>query len=266
MVSRERHLAQSHLRDSIEAKLEPIIERSLRRSITKVLAANDLGTFANLHADDALTAALLPDRFGLLLSSWQHEVETSLTGALLAAWRTAAAAIMGTLPDGLEPVIGPNVRDVRAARFFGTIRNRLIGVGDNAYQDVVAALRTTLESGGSPEKAADAVRRELGVSYRRSRVIARTETGAALGDANNSIAEELAEHDIVSERIWLATIDQCGPGGRTRPTHCEAHMQRRPPGVPFLVGGYALMFPCDPDGPAQEVIQCRCDVLLDVTS
>jgi len=49
---------------------------------------------------------------------------------------------------------------------------------------------------------------------------------------------------------------------RTRPTHRTADGQRVPLAAPFQVGGFELMFPGDPAGPPQEVIQCRCSALL----
>ena len=57
--------------------------------------------------------------------------------------------------------------------------------------------------------------------------------------------------------FWLATSDS-----RTRPTHRAAEGQRVPVGQPFIVGGAELRFPGDPSGPPQEVIQCRCTMLL----
>ncbi len=49
---------------------------------------------------------------------------------------------------------------------------------------------------------------------------------------------------------------------RTRPTHHAAEGQRVPVGAPFVVGGFELRFPGDPSGPANDVINCRCTMLL----
>ena len=57
-------------------------------------------------------------------------------------------------------------------------------------------------------------------------------------------------------KVWLATDDS-----RTRETHDLADGQRTLMSEPFRVGGAALMFPGDPRGPAQEVINCRCSLL-----
>lgn len=74
-------------------------------------------------------------------------------------------------------------------------------------------------------------------------------------DAFAAAAEE--EPDLELERLWLATDDS-----RTRTTHRTSDGQRTPIGQPFTVGGFELRFPGDPSGPPQEVIQCRCTMLL----
>jgi len=60
----------------------------------------------------------------------------------------------------------------------------------------------------------------------------------------------------VTGKGWLDT------GGNVRPTHLEATRRYLddpiPIDQPFIVGGFALMFPSDPDGPPQESINCNC--------
>lgn len=48
---------------------------------------------------------------------------------------------------------------------------------------------------------------------------------------------------------------------RVRPSHWAAHMQVQPLATKFRVGGFELDHPGDPDGPAHEVINCRCSLL-----
>lgn len=67
-------------------------------------------------------------------------------------------------------------------------------------------------------------------------------------DAFRAFAEETGEE---LERVWLATEDS-----RTRETHRLADGQRVGMDQPFVVGGFPLMFPGDPAGPPQEVINC----------
>ena len=56
---------------------------------------------------------------------------------------------------------------------------------------------------------------------------------------------------------WIATADN-----RTRPSHLAAHMRYGenpiPIEEPFIVGGAELRYPCDPLGPPEESVNCRC--------
>ena len=55
------------------------------------------------------------------------------------------------------------------------------------------------------------------------------------------------------EKVWIATNDE-----KTRPSHVEAHGQRVPLDALFAVGTDDLEYPGDPNGSAEEIINCRC--------
>jgi uncharacterized protein with gpF-like domain len=83
-------------------------------------------------------------------------------------------------------------------------------------------------------------------------MIARTETLAA----TNFAAYAVYSHFAVPSKRWVGTLDE-----RIRDTHAAAHDQVVPLDEPFKVGGARMMFPGDPDGPASEVINCRCTLV-----
>lgn len=95
----------------------------------------------------------------------------------------------------------------------------------------------------------------------RARTVARTEVVGAynggLYDAFSMIVE--ADPETTWVKRWLATEDH-----RTRPDHKDADGQTVPWGQPFTVGGFSMMYPHDPAAPPQEVINCRCTMLLEV--
>ena len=104
--------------------------------------------------------------------------------------------------------------------------------------------------------------RERYVKY-RAEVIARTEALRAVNSGLTDSFRQFTADGVIPEgeveREWMATFD-----GRTRPTHQAAHGQTTGLNTPFIVGGYALMFPGDPDGPPQETIQCRCTTAINI--
>lgn len=58
-------------------------------------------------------------------------------------------------------------------------------------------------------------------------------------------------------KTWVTTGDN-----HVRQTHQEAEGQEVGINDVFQVGGSTLMYPCDPDGSAEEVINCRCAMVL----
>lgn len=89
--------------------------------------------------------------------------------------------------------------------------------------------------------------------YRRE-MIARTETMRA----SNAGSYEIYDVAGVQSREWLATGDN-----RTRETHLMANGQVKPMGIPFIVGGYPMMYPGDASmgAPPGEFINCRCTII-----
>jgi hypothetical protein len=87
------------------------------------------------------------------------------------------------------------------------------------------------------------------------RDVARLSGYQAAGVQNAAVitAAKLSEDEL--EKTWIATID-----GKTRNTHFAADGQRAPLAGSFTVGGASLRFPGDPDGPPDEVANCRCRV------
>lgn len=95
----------------------------------------------------------------------------------------------------------------------------------------------------------------------RARTVARTEVVGAYNGGLHDAFTMIVDNDPGTEWMhrWLATDDQ-----RTRPDHVDADGQLQPFGHPFTVGGFQMMHPHDPDGPPQEVINCRCVELLEI--
>jgi SPP1 gp7 family putative phage head morphogenesis protein len=87
----------------------------------------------------------------------------------------------------------------------------------------------------------------------RAMLIARTETMASI---NFGQITEYASQGIENKE-WLATMDN-----DTRDTHLKMDGQVVGMNEPFITeNGDELAFPCDPSGPADETIQCRCTIL-----
>lgn len=99
---------------------------------------------------------------------------------------------------------------------------------------------------------------ELGEWEWKARRIARTEAHGAREGGTLAAAQamELATGEKHYKR-WLSTDDL-----RTRLTHRVADGQMVPLASPFLVGGFPLQWPGDPEGPGHETINCRCTLMI----
>ena len=174
------------------------------------------------------------------------------------------------------PTIGVTIRDVmrrvsgsapesdpEVARMLNEAGNRLVRLPDEIYALIVAEVERGISAGDDIPTVTQRIDEILSVSgserwRNRARTVARTETMAAVngGALRAAVLDAEARGDVAPFKQWLSTDDD-----RTRPTHREADQQRTLVSEPFVVGGANLMFPGDPQGPAAEVINCRCTVL-----
>jgi hypothetical protein len=185
---------------------------------------------------------------------WTNEVDVRILPTIRETLRRAFRRVTG---QG-DPVLDPYV-----STYLNAAGNRLVRIPDEVYGLIVAEVERGIREGlGIPEVTAaiDTLLTATGSERwpNRARVVARTETMGAVnaGVFRGAQLDAESRGDIAPFKMWLSTEDS-----RTRPTHREADQQRTLLTSPFIVGGARLMFPGDPTGPADEVIQCRCTML-----
>lgn len=95
----------------------------------------------------------------------------------------------------------------------------------------------------------------------RGETIARTETLASLHESQDEAMQQLVSTGKVQanqiRRVWNATKDK-----RTRPDHAAAHGQSVGLNELFDIGGKPMRYPGDPAGGPENVINCRCAVVM----
>lgn len=177
------------------------------------------------------------------------EVIPSVRQVLSDAWRRVRRE---------EPEQDPYVSD-----YLNDVGNRLVRLPDEVYALIVAEIEQGLRDAEGIPDISRRVELLLTASgserwRNRARTVARTETIGAVnaGVYRAAVLDAQDRGDVAPMKVWLATEDT-----RTRPTHTEADKQRTLLASPFQVGGAQLLFPGDPRGPAQEVINCRCSML-----
>ena len=133
------------------------------------------------------------------------------------------------------------------------VRRRITEVTETTRDQIIRAVGKGYADGLGQREVAKYVRSLVPqFSNYRANMIARTETHGA---ANYGAGRAARETNLPLNREWIASSDE-----RTRETHSEADGQIVGMDEPFTVGGASLMYPGDPAGPAEEVINCRCSV------
>lgn len=172
-----------------------------------------------------------------------------------------AAPYRDLFADGTLFESRPFIRNWIAAR-----ENRLNRVPDEIYGAVSQIIDKGTVNGASIPDVTKQVEELFDATdvqrwKNRARTVARTEVVGAYNGGLHDAFAMLVENDPGTKWVkrWLATDDQ-----RTRPDHREADGQVVPWGQAFTVGDFQMQYPHDPDGPPQEVINCRCTLLLEI--
>lgn len=137
-----------------------------------------------------------------------------------------------------------------AIQFLAVREKKIVGINQTTFETLRESLQQGIEGGESMELLADRVRAVFNeISDRRADVIALTETNTAMN---------VGRHEgMVTAGIELKSWKTSNLEG-VRPTHMAAEAASAG-GIPIAERfSNGLRFPGDPEGPASEVINCRC--------
>jgi len=186
-------------------------------------------------------------------ADWDSEVDTILThiGQIaMDAWSEASE-------------VPPVSRHAFVMAQLAMTQNFLTRIPDEVYHLVFAELADGINAGNDIDKLAARVDNVLSWTGSenwtgRARLIAMTETTRAYGAG--TLAAGMEQSRVTGrllQKRWDTEKDR-----KVRATHEAVDGQVQQLGMPFYVGGYPLMFPGDPMGPADEVCNCRCDLVI----
>lgn len=125
-------------------------------------------------------------------------------------------------------------------------------INETTFDKLKSEFSQSLETGEGRDQLVKRIQETYGnINKSRAETIARTE----IQSASQKGAFEGYKQAGLRTKIWVATLDH-----RTRHAHSAADGQEVPLDMPFTVGGEALMYPGDPNGSADNTINCRCSV------
>jgi hypothetical protein len=136
---------------------------------------------------------------------------------------------------------------------------KIDGITDTDQQWLANSIRSGVSEGKSNnEIASDLTDSFDNMSDGRAATIARTETASAFNYASNETATDMMPDGAT--KTWNTTSSD------PRPAHEEADGQTVPIDESFDVDGEDLDYPGDPDGSADNIINCLCVVSYDYPS
>lgn len=237
--------AQSLLLDKLVARFRGKIRRELKA------AMGDMLGHWKLTGEVPLPATLEP-RIAALYKQMATAAIRAFGARILDQGKAARLplerkeVLMGDFAQQMEQL---------AQRYIGSemIRRRITSVTETTRQQIVDAIARGYDEGLGQDGVADYVGSVIaGMSRYRAEMIARTETHGAANYGAMGAAEQTG---LPLNKEWVAASDE-----RTREAHAEADGQVVGMDSPFEVGGEFLLYPGDPAGSAENVINCRCAV------
>lgn len=197
----------------------------------------------------------MPDPSGVYQSQdvWTQGLDTILT--------TVGQIAMGAWSEATD--VPPVSRHSFVVAQLAQTQNFLVRIPDEVYNLVFAEITDGVNAGGSTDDIARMVDSVLSTTgserwANRARVIAITEVTRAYGAGTTAAGlEQSRVTGRLLQKRWRTEHDD-----RVRVTHRAIDGVTIPLYQIFNVGGYPMLFPGDPMGPADEVVNCRCDLVI----
>lgn len=246
--------------DAHVAEVECRVDKVLSHVLTGVLT--HLKSVSQFGVDD-LT---------MLTTAWRQQVTDVLMPLIVDVYYEGARNVYTQVYGLTAAVVGDSTSDDTSSNvsvssgfsvpaslaefYFAAVANRLTRVSDTVWDETRTQLVAGTQRGESIPQIAKRIESVSGIAGPRAQVIARTEVLTA---ARGGAFDEIRSTGLTGTREWLAVNDT-----RTRETHAEADGQVVAMDATFTVGGYSLRFPGDPNAPASETIQCRCDTAYEL--
>jgi hypothetical protein len=233
---REQRL-QSLMLDRLVFKYERQVAREIQKAMLSVKVNDQL----SFDVAERLHSERLNKIMGKMWLDSANEMTERLFGENKKQLLTAFA-----------PTVTTNAIMNDYVRIYGA--SKVTRIARTTMDSVRGVISTGIDEGLSEINIAKLIKdKASSIGISRAQTIARTETHTA---ANYAAHEAVASTGIDMRREWVSAEDD-----RARDSHLEANGQIVSMLEPFVVDGEDLMYPADPSGSAENVINCRCAVV-----
>ena len=213
---------------SLERKIGGKVRKHLSEQLGKVMRVIK-GTKSKA-IDELLIYTALKE----LLESEGEALAALLTPVFRDGTLDASKLALNAINIKADPVINEKVVLDRV--------NKIRGIDNATFKLIRTQVSESIKAGETVDQLADRVKGAYKFASSRARTIARTESGYVINNTTDGTYRE----NGVQKKQWL---------GGTRESHAAQDGQIVNYNEPFDNG---LMYPHDPSGPAEEVINCTC--------
>jgi hypothetical protein len=223
--------------------------KAMRVSIDKALFNARRSVLAKIAAAETADKAVRSGAFDFIfdLIEFTADIIKPMTQLIFQAYVSAGDELMETDMESADPFIPA---DPKGLAWLRARENHLKDASTEVWNDVRDQLDEGIQAGESYAKLSERVRTTFnGISKTASLRIAKTETSVAFETGRNEAMVQAG----VQWKQWITSGLE-----NVRATHSALNLKRVAIDKPFNVGGFLMMYPCDPTGPAKEVINCNC--------
>jgi hypothetical protein len=239
---RKLALWKSHM-----AKRRPLI-KAFASKFNRVLMEARAEVLAKVekHSKSVQTRAGVAADFLFDPAVFGKELAVAMRNVALTGLQESGEQLFGEL--GKDDVF--KLPPAKVVAFLHKRENRMSDVADTVYSEVKGTIETSLDKGDSIADMAKAIKERFNdISRGRATTVAMTETSAVYGQGRQVAMEEAG----VEWKQWLTSGND-----NVRAAHEDADGQTVRVDQEFEVGGEKLSHPGDPDGSAENVINCHC--------
>jgi len=170
--------------------------------------------------------------------------------------RQTLTEALGVKGDKLDELVKRAKLRPQVKRSLLISSQKITGINRTTQNMVARQLQQGLDAGEGLNELTSRIKNILGSNLQRARYIARTQTAGAVSTGRHAGMKESG----VKLKTWLTSRDS-----EVRDSHRTAE-SRYADGIsldmPFQLDTGSVMYPGDPNGPAAEIINCRCVELV----
>lgn len=197
------------------------------------------------------------------LSAFESSASTDIKKLLDAAWEDGADMVPEVMRAGGMTVAFGHIPGTILSTFKDFTVTKISGVAGDAFNKIRGELSLGILGQKTPHQVIQGIAGSLdkpGIFKSleaRAETITKVEMGRAYSAATvDGLTQAQRSVPEMQKEWWHA-----GHPKMPRLSHLRLHGQRKPVDEPFHTGGLIIDYPRAPDQPAQEVINCACEVV-----